>query len=210
MTAPALLLEDFDLMEAPRPARGPAPAPPPPDDAALRAAEEQVRLAAYEDGYRSGWDDATAAATETRTLIETDVAQNLRDLGFTFLEAREQMLAAVARHLTDLFETFFPASLARATAEAAEDAIRREAERATAASVEIRACPDDADLIAELLPDDLPVRPVVRPEPSLARGQAHVRIDAVETRIDLAAALAALCASGRALGDEIERTAARA
>ena len=200
MTAGRLTLEDFDVLPDPEP-RVEAP-----DSAAHHAAEEAARLEGYDEGYRSGWDDATEAAAKARTAIEADVAQNLRDLGFSYLEAREQMLDSVVVLLRDVFETFFPATLARCTAEAIEETLRREAERATDAGVEIRACPEDAELIAELMPEDLAVRPTIRPEPSLARGQAHVRVGTEETRIDLAAALAALGSAGRALQDELKRS----
>ena len=42
------------------------------------AAVEEAKLAAYEQGYTAGWDDAAAAQSDDQTRIRADLARNLQ------------------------------------------------------------------------------------------------------------------------------------
>ncbi len=55
---------------------------------------EEVRLAGYETGYQSGWDDATTEREKSDQLIAADLERNLRDISFTYAEARNEVLTA--------------------------------------------------------------------------------------------------------------------
>ena len=71
------LLEDFGGT------RGAAGSHPAPNDEEI----ETRRLAAFEEGYQAGWDDALHAHTQDRMRLTSDLAQNLLDMSFTYNEA---------------------------------------------------------------------------------------------------------------------------
>ena len=60
-----------------------------------RVALEDEKLAAYDTGYRAGWDDANAAQSDDQTRMKADLARNLQTLGFTYHEARTHILKAL-------------------------------------------------------------------------------------------------------------------
>ncbi|MCH2163729.1 MAG: hypothetical protein MK098_03625 [Marinovum sp.] len=67
---------------------------------------ESIRLEAYEDGYKAGWDDAVGANTAEQMQVAADLAQNLRDMSFTYQEASahiSQSLHGVFDTMMDLF-----------------------------------------------------------------------------------------------------------
>lgn len=61
---------------------------------------ENARLEAYEEGYKAGWDDAIGANTAEKLQLSADLAQNLRDMAFTYQEA----VAHVTRSLGEVFD----------------------------------------------------------------------------------------------------------
>jgi flagellar assembly protein FliH len=92
----------YDSFDASTPEPGPAADPVPALDEAAREAE---RLAAYESGYRSGWDDCLAAEQEAMRKVGAELARNLGDLGFTYHEARAQLMAETEALLEACFRT---------------------------------------------------------------------------------------------------------
>ena len=60
------------------------------------SAAEEERLAAYEQGYSAGWEDAANAANQDQTQIRGDLARSIQALGFTFHDAGMHVLKALA------------------------------------------------------------------------------------------------------------------
>lgn len=176
-----LRLERFD---APAP-----PAPPPPS-----ALPERDRLSAYDSGYAAGWEDAVGAAAQDRTRLSEDLAQSLRDLSFTYVEARSALLRGLEPLLRCMVERVLPA-LARGTLGAAVlEQVRTAAAVALDGPVTIVCAPADLAAIEAALPA-APVALSVRllAEPSQAPGQVHFRLaESSERAIDLPALLAAI------------------
>ena len=69
---------------------------------------EEAKLAAYEQGYKAGWDDAAAAQSEDQTRIRADLARNLQQLSFTYQEARAHILKAVEPLLEEMVNRRLP------------------------------------------------------------------------------------------------------
>ena len=72
------------------------------------ALPEEQRLAAFEDGYQAGWDDAARALSESHQKLSADLAQNLGDLAFTFHEARAHVLKGVEPLLRQMVSRILP------------------------------------------------------------------------------------------------------
>ena len=186
MSALALLLDSFDTrQEADRPA---APSEPARDEA-----REAERLAAYENGYRSGWDDCVAAEREATERVGAELARNLADLGFTYHEARTQMLAEAEAFLAALFRTVLPRAVGSAVARMMIDDLVEMMSDALDLPAEIVVAPADAPVVTRLLGDaaTFPVKLVE--EPALAEGQAFLRFGQTERAYDLSDLPARLC-----------------
>ncbi|MEM9032670.1 MAG: hypothetical protein AAGB18_08485 [Pseudomonadota bacterium] len=201
MNSGRLLLEDFS-----EPLANLALPPPEPsaDAAALAAAAEAARAEGYETGYKTGWDDAARAAEEERRSIGEELARNLRDVNFTYFEARDEILVSLRAFLRELIDTMFPALLPEATAANLAEALGDMADEASSSDLALAVSPDDAEAVRTLLPLPGGVDLTIVEEPALAPGQAKLSatdrefsVDAERVVTKLRDGLAPLQTSGR-------------
>lgn len=154
--------------------------------AAAAVLSEDARLAAYEDGYKAGWDDAVAAEEESQARIATDFARNLRDLGFTYAEARAHVLDGITPLLCLMAEKILPETARDCFAENILDLVRAEAGKSADQPIQIVINPSQRAALDSLLEQAAPAFPlVVTEEDSLGPGQAHIRSGAGETTLDI-------------------------
>ncbi len=174
-----LSLEDFDTEPGPAAPAPTASAPPDPPAPAQ----------GYEDGYQAGWDDAIRAQNEEQSRIAAEFARNLQELSFTFHEARAHVIQSMEPLLDQLVGTVFPGLVAEAMALTVQDELRPLIAESADAPVELMVGPGGRETleahVAEL--GNAAIRLVE--EPSLAEGQAYLRIGKTERQVDLAAAL---------------------
>ena len=187
MSGPALLLDSFDLRcDAPA-SRATA------TDQAAADARDSDELAAYENGYRSGWDDCLAAERETAERIGAELARNLADLGFTYHEARTQMLAETEAFLGALFRTVLPSVVGAAVARLVVDDLSDMLSSALDVPIEVVVCPADAGVLDRLLREATTIPVQLVEEPALAEGQAYLRFGQSERAYDLSGISGRLC-----------------
>lgn len=152
---------------------------------------EAARLEGYDAGYRAGWDDAMAAEREGQDRISEEFARNLRDLGFTYHEARAHVTSGVEQVLRAFLGKVFPAVMGEALAAHVEDALAPHIEAAAAAPIRLRVCPADAPALRRLLVSVASVPCEIEEEATLSSGQVHCVLGAVERQIDLAGVIGA-------------------
>jgi flagellar assembly protein FliH len=175
-----LKLDDFD---------GPSFAP---ALAEAPANAEEIRLESYERGYSAGWEDAVAAQANDQARIREDLAQNLRDLSFTYQEARAHVLRGLEPLLRGMVARVLP-DLARETfGESVAAALRHEAEALAGAPITLTISPANRPAIEAALAkaEALPV--TILEEPTFADGQAYFRMGEEERKLDMDAVLAAI------------------
>jgi len=189
-------LETFELGA---PAQTAEPMVPPED-------VETARLQGYDDGYKTGWDDAIRKTQEDGQRIGAEFARNLRDLGFTYEEARAHVLTSLEGLLRELTATFLPGLMADAIGPVVLEALGDLAGDAAGAPVLIRVAPGEGDRLRAFLTAETTLPVQVVDEPSLAEGQAWLKLGAEERQVDLAEPLARVRAAIRALGAATERT----
>ena len=194
-------LEDFDASR-PEPQET-APVAPAPNPAALEAA----RVSGYEDGYKSGWDDAIRSAEGEAKTVGAELARNLRDLSFTYFEARDEVLTALEPFLQELLGTIFPELLPEAAAAALAKELAELATEGGKSGVRILVSPDDAEVVKGLLEPEADVSAEVLEEPAMLPGQARIASELREVAIDTGSVLERLRA---ALGAEIQASEAEA
>ncbi|RID90899.1 flagellar biosynthesis protein [Gemmobacter lutimaris] len=149
------------------------------------SAAEEERLAAYEQGYSAGWEDAANAANQDQTQIRGDLARSIQALGFTFHDARMHVLKALAPLIREMVNRLLPEVAHAALAPVVLETLMPLAKDLAEAPVELVLNPA-ARLPVETLLEHatgLPLRIVE--EPTLGEGQVYLRLGETETRIDL-------------------------
>lgn len=145
---------------------------------------EDARLQAYEQGYGAGWEDAVTAQTEDQSRIRADLARNLQALGFTYHEARNHVLRAVAPLLQDMIGQLLPQVAREALAPTVLDTLLPMAEHLADAPVSVVLNPAARPAVEALLAQTaLPVS--ITEEPTLGEGQVYLRLGPAETHVDL-------------------------
>ncbi|MFE3836755.1 flagellar biosynthesis protein [Pseudogemmobacter sonorensis] len=153
------------------------------------ASIEEAKLAAYEQGFQAGWDDAVAAQSEDIARIRADLGRNLQALSFTYHEARAHVLGALEPLLIEVVGRILPETSRETLAPMVVERLMPLAEAGSDQPVTLVLNPVSraaVERLTEGLVADatgLPLR--IEEEPSLGEGQAFLRLGAEEARIDL-------------------------
>jgi flagellar assembly protein FliH len=172
-----LHLEDFDeaIGASTKPAEQAA-------DAAVLG--ESQRLAAFEEGYQAGWDDAARSFTEAKEKLSADLANNLEDLSFTFHEARSHVLKAIEPVLKDVMVKLLPEVAQSGLPAILAEKLTELSSQSADAPVQISVAPDSRQFIESVLPDRPGFPLQIVDEPALAEGQVLLRMGHIEHSID--------------------------
>lgn len=183
MTALHAFLDDFAVMSVAAKEAGPTI-----DEAEL----EGVRLEAFESGYRAGWDDAIKAQSDDRTRISSALAQHLQDLSFTYHEAYNNAMNAMAPLLQQVTQTLLP-ELARASlGQHIVEQLQALAREIGQLDVVIAVSPESEEAVARVLEQDFGFPITLDTDATLANEQADIRFGQTEKQIDLTALAASL------------------
>jgi flagellar assembly protein FliH len=185
----ALQLEDFG---APGGSTSPeaTPAAPPAPEPLPETGLEGGNLDAFEQGYRSGWDDCTANEVEERRRVGADLATALAEISLTLDAARDEMLGALQPLFEQIVAQLLPAIVAEAVTPLVADELRRIAEERCTARVELLAAPETCPVIEKLVDATPDLEVSVMPETTLAEGQVSLRFADQSRDIDLSRAAA--------------------
>lgn len=152
------------------------------------AAMEEARLAAFEQGYSAGWEDAGKAETEEQTRIRGDLARHLQALAFTYQEARSHVLGALEPLLMDVLTPLLPEIAKESLPRKILDVILPLAASQGDSPLRLMVNPAAHRAVENLLAEvkGLPVQ--VIDEPSLGDGQAYLEMGGGELHFDPAGA----------------------
>jgi flagellar biosynthesis/type III secretory pathway protein FliH len=158
---------------------------------------EEAKLAAYEQGYTAGWDDAAAAQREEQGKIKADLGRNLQALGFTFQEARQHVLQALEPLLSEMSARLLPEMARETLAPIVLETLMPLAEQLSDAPITILLNPGVRDEVEALLSQATGLPMTIVEEPSLAESQVYLRLGAAETKVDLGRATSDIAAAVR-------------
>lgn len=166
---------------------------------------EDSKLAAYDQGYSAGWEDATTAQSDDQTRMRADLARNLQSLGFTYHEARTHVLRAVEPLLQQVVGRLLPALARETLAPVVLEVLMPLVEKLADAPISLVVNPASRAAVETLLAaaTNLPI--TIVEEPSLSEGQAYLRLGATETHIDLDGATAEISTAMRGFFESPER-----
>ena len=150
---------------------------------------EGLRLEAFENGYKAGWDDAIKAQADDQSRVSASLGQHLLDLSFTYHEAYSHVTKAITPLLEELVGVLLPEA-ARATLGAhVADRLAGMAQEIGQVDVIVAVSPTNAASVAPLLEGEFgfPVRLIE--DDTLADEQADIRFGETERQIDLSGLL---------------------
>lgn len=163
--------------------------------AATPALPEEQRLEAFEQGYKAGWDDATTTQSEETGQLSADLASNLRDLAFTFHEARAHVLKGLEPLIREIVGKVLPDIARESLPSVVLERLEACLKVASEPPVILMVAPASRRVIEDMLPRN-PGFPIqIREEPTLAEGQVFLRTGQIEEAIDIAAAVAGIQAA---------------
>ncbi|MEI4471371.1 FliH/SctL family protein [Frigidibacter sp. MR17.24] len=168
----------------------------PPDfDARFALEIEEARLAGYEQGYTAGWEDAVAAQDRELESLRGDLGRNLRELSFSYQQARSHVLQSLEPLLVDMVAKVLPTLAREALGPMVIETLRPMAEAMAAGPVEITLNPASRATVETLLDREEAPPFRIREEPTLGEGQAYLRLGTNERQIDLDGTVAAIGAA---------------
>lgn len=156
------------------------------------AEAEEAKLAAYEQGYTAGWDDAAAAQSQDVARLRNELGQNLQDMSFTYHEAHSHVLRTLEPLLRDMVAIVLPALSRETLVPILLEELKPIAAGLSGQPVEVMTHPDNVALVEELVRPRAGFPVIVHGEPTLGRGQAHFRIGTAERIVDLSGAITAI------------------
>ena len=193
-----LNLEDFVTASALHAATGASGSP-------ASALTEADRMAAYEQGYQAGWDDAARAEAEDQSRIGTEFARNLQELSFTFHEARAHVIQTMEPLLTEIVGTLLPALIAESLGDTVLQELQPLIEACADTPIDLAVAPESRPALERRLPEPALATVRITEEPSLAAGQVYLRMGRTERKIDLSGAQDRIDQAIRALLAQNER-----
>lgn len=176
----ALTLEDF--AQAPVPSADPAPLPEP---AQASGAPDEATLAAYDEGYRSGWEDCAKSEAENQQRIGADLAATLAELSLDHAAIRAEILSALGPLFEDIAARLLPSLAAEAIAPTVVAELRAAAERATQGPAVLVAAPAAIPALTRLVEMQEGLDIQLTAEPAFAENQVSLRFGDDRRDIDL-------------------------
>lgn len=148
-------------------------------------AVEEAKVAAFEQGYSAGWDDAVAAQQGDKGRIRADLARNLQSLSFTFQDARSHVLQAIRPLILEMINRLLPEVAREALAPTVLDAVMPMAEDLADAPLTLVLNPAVRGPVEDLLAQATGLPMVIEEEPTMPDGQVYIRFGTSETKVDL-------------------------
>lgn len=150
--------------------------------------DTDASLAAYENGYRNGWDDCARAAADEQRQIGTDLAASLNDLTQSHANARRDVLASLGPLFDDIATQLLPRLAAEAVAPVLIAELRSVAQAASDARIIMMAAPAAVPALERLITDYIALPIDLRAEPAFADGQISIRFGTEQRDINLSEA----------------------
>ena len=175
-------LEDFD---------GPETNPPKQEvrEPVVTVDTDALRSVAFEEGYKSGWDDCHAEHLKSEQAVSSDLARSLRDMETTYRDARSDVLSALKPVIDAIVEQVLPKIASEGLGAMVAQELMPHLEDASELEPELQCAPAMVPVLQKLidLRDDISVR--IRPETSFSGAQVALRLGAEARNIDLTSAM---------------------
>ncbi|CAD0184324.1 hypothetical protein RUESEDTHA_01203 [Ruegeria sp. THAF57] len=158
------------------------------DDDAL----EEMRLAAFEEGYSAGWEDALQAREQDRGEASATLAKSLEDMSFTYHEAIARMSTSLEPMFQSLMRTVLPETLDRGFAARLVEQLTEFARDHIGQPMQVFVPEGCAPELESMVPESLSSATQVIEDPALEPGQARLQVGVFQREVDCSALLATI------------------
>lgn len=145
---------------------------------------EDHHLASFEQGYAAGWEDAITAQAQDQTKVTEALARSLEDLSFTYHEAYAQMMASVEPVFRSLTKQVLPQVMDQTFGHRVVEQLNAMTAGQIAQPVALIIPPGTSIAIKPLLAKELPIQVELIEHPSMAPGQACLKVGDAERELD--------------------------
>lgn len=153
---------------------------------------EDARLAAFEQGYSAGWEDAIAAQDREILKLRADLGRNLQQMAFTYHEARVHILRTLQPLLQQIVTKVLPVIAQGSLGPILLEQLEPLAAALAEAPVTVAVNPASRRTVEALLSERLSLPLVYAEDKTLSEGQAELRMGETEARIDIDGVIAAI------------------
>ena len=136
----------------------------------------------FEAGYQSGWNDAIKQANADALSVSDELGRNLKDIGFTYQEARSDILRCVDQLFEVLLDKLFPDFFPNSIVAVVSKKLSKISDTITKPPFELHVTETELSAVQDLLKD---VELKVVKEPALAPGQAILTLAKEDHLIDI-------------------------
>ena len=171
----AHLYKDFGASRLPRVFEGDEPSD---------LQQEEAKLASFEEGYKSGWDDAVVAQSESKSAVGAEFGRNLQAASFAYHEARAGLARELKQFFEPMFESLLPIIAKETLASHLTDQISELASQALDQPLEIAVSPGQMVVLQDLCEENLSQPFTIVPDETLANDQVFLRIGTQEREIE--------------------------
>ena len=142
--------------------------------------------AAYEKGFRAGWDDCASAGTRDQTKIAEAFGRRLGEVSLSVEDMRKALLSEIEPLFEDILQKILPLTVQKSFLPRLLEEIRAAAEDIGSPDVEVAVCAEDLGALETLIlsQPDLP-HCMVKSDPALGLSQAVLRLGDAERQFDL-------------------------
>jgi len=148
-------------------------------------AVEDLRLAAFEQGYSAGWDDAIKVQRDQQKHLSEALAGRLDDLSFTYQEARVEMMKSVIPLLRAFVDKVLPEALNMTLAANVFEALREMAYDRTDLTAELRIPAQASAALKSILTRETALPVSLIEDETLEEGQVHLKLGQLQRAVDV-------------------------
>jgi flagellar assembly protein FliH len=149
------------------------------------ATSAEENLQAFENGYQSGWQDATTAHGAEQERVLSELAQNFQDMQFTYHEARSKLLISLRPIATVMLEKLLPGVSREALRSNLTEQINEVLTQSTEDSIEINVSPESLSAVQGIMDAQKDLSFIIKENANLGAAQADLRSSQLERHIDI-------------------------
>ncbi|MCG7521092.1 ABC transporter ATP-binding protein [Ruegeria sp. Ofav3-42] len=153
---------------------------------------EEQRLAAFEQGYSAGWEDAVQAQVQSQGQVSAELAKSLEDMSFTYHEAMNRMSLSLEPMFQSLMQAVLPKTLDRGFAVRLVEQLTDMARTQIGQPMQIFVPTGCVVEVEALIRGEFSSPTQVVEDPSLETGQARLKVGISQREVDCSELLAAV------------------
>lgn len=144
---------------------------------------ETEKLVAFESGYKSGWDDALSAQSQSNTSVGDEFAQSLQEISFSYHEARATLRKELCAAFKPVIAHLLPKMLQETFGQHVLEQIETLAQNTLERPIQITTSPQRMIALQALCEETLKEPFVITPDENVDDDDVYLRLGAAEHEV---------------------------